>query len=76
NGKEIELPKTPVRSTNQNGICDVTRYEVTVDEPITSLYPSCDNKNMKIEIDLQNSSEAIVTGTFNGLKKTYTIKQK
>ena len=75
NGKEIELPKTPVRSTNQNGICDVTRYEVAVDGSLSDLRASCDNKDVKVEIEVQGN-QAWVTGTYNGLKKIYTIKQK
>ena len=33
NGVAVELPEIPVRSTNENGIVDVTPYEVTYKLP-------------------------------------------
>jgi hypothetical protein len=53
----------------------VTRYEVAVDGSLSDLRATCDNKDVKVEIEVQGN-QAWVTGTYNGLKKIYTIKQK
>ncbi|MFX5415800.1 hypothetical protein ABTD17_19225, partial [Acinetobacter baumannii] len=55
NGKEISLPLTPVRSTNENGIVGYDVYEATYKAPQgTKALPKvtawCDNRGVKITV--------------------------
>ena len=54
-GKAIELPNTPVRSTNANGITDYKTYEVVYVLPseisrLPKVSASSDNKDVKVEV--------------------------
>jgi len=71
-GKKIDLPTTPIRSTNQNGICDVNHYAITYEGTLKDLRATCPSKDVKIEIDI-NDNKASVTGIYKGLKKIYTM---
>jgi len=74
-GQEIELPKTPVRSTNQNGICDVYHYDVNYTGDIQDLKVTTSGpKDVKTEIDM-DGGKCTVTGIYKGLKKIYSIKK-
>ncbi len=79
-GKAIELPKTPVRSTNANGITDYKTYEVVYVLPSeTSRLPkvsaSSDNKDVKVEVKQArpDAETAVVTFDYQGLAKTYNV---
>lgn len=82
-GKEVRLPSTPVRSTNENGYTDNTHYAVDyslaadkTEAPVVTA--SCDNPSVKIEI-LQPASymdDAIVKFNYDGAVKTYVINLK
>ena len=75
-GKKLELPATPIRSTNQNGICDVFHYEINYDGELKDLRVSCPSKEVVTAIDIQEQGKATVTGTYKGLKKIYQINYK
>ncbi|MBN2744858.1 MAG: hypothetical protein JXR39_13280 [Marinilabiliaceae bacterium] len=80
NGKAIEMPATPVRSTNENGITGYNLYETTVKLPAgTSKKPvvtaSASNKAVKMVITQAESTTgtAQVKCDFNGVVKTYNV---
>ncbi|MBN1767142.1 MAG: hypothetical protein JXR50_09150 [Prolixibacteraceae bacterium] len=80
NGEAIEVPKTPVRSTNANGIVDYDLYETTVSIPsatdeIPEVSASADNKDVKIDVAQAESTsgKAVVTCDYNGIVKTYNV---
>lgn len=79
-GKEIEVPATPVRSTETNGIVGYNQYETTVmlastaDVPVVTA--SADNEKVKIDIAQAESISgcATVKCDYKGLVKTYKIQ--
>jgi len=75
-GKKLDLPATPIRSTNQNGICDVFHYAINYDGALKDLRVSCPSKEVVTAIDIQEQGKATVTGTYKGLKKIYQINYK
>ncbi len=72
-GKKLNIPATPIRCSNANGLTDAIRYQVYA--PLT--------KDSKIEVNAPDGvttkvgaitdGRAIVTCTYNGLKKIYLI---
>lgn len=79
NGKAIELPKTPVRSTDSNGITGYDLYEAKYTEKLNDLpkvSASSDDKNVKVSITQSKSLQepAVVKFDHNGVVKTYHIK--
>ncbi|MBN2590344.1 MAG: hypothetical protein JXA96_10815, partial [Sedimentisphaerales bacterium] len=84
NGEAIELPDTSVRSTNANGITDVTLYQVayTVPADVTevpqvsaSVSASAGDRKVKADITQAESKDgtAVVKFDYNGLVKTYNV---
>lgn len=79
-GQKVELPNTPVRSTNNNGIIGIDIYEATVQVPSGAAVPkvaaTSDNKNVKISLAQAKSIQdsAVVKFSFNGVVKTYYVK--
>ena len=78
NGEEIELPETPVRSTNENGIVGYDLYEV-VYTPQTTGIPtvtaSSDNPKVETRITQAGSETgtAILEFEYQGVIKTYRV---
>lgn len=79
-GELIDLPDTPVRSTNNNGITDYNLYETTYKVSSSSagnpkITASATDKDVKIEITqgITNSEAAIVNFDYRGVVKTYKI---
>ena len=81
NGKEVDLPQYPVRSTNANGIVGYNLYETTfrlpagtATAPVVSAWS--DQKNVKVTVTQADSptGTAKVEFDFNGVVKTYSIK--
>jgi hypothetical protein len=79
-GKKIELPSIPVRSTNANGIVGYNQYEASVAIPsnttqVPVVSASVNNKAVKVEITQAGSTSgsAIVKCDYNGMIKTYKI---
>ncbi|WP_379125838.1 hypothetical protein [Paradesertivirga mongoliensis] len=80
NGKVINLPKTPVRSTNENGILGYNNYEATYTIPsgttaIPVVSASASNPAVKVKITQATSASgaAIVECDFNSVVKTYKV---
>ena len=80
-GKPIQLPEVPVRSTNENGIVDYAHYAAnytvpanTKNTPIVSA--TADNKKVKIKITqaADKNGVAKVAFDYNGVVKNYTVK--
>ena len=77
NGELIDLPETPVRSTNSNGITEYNLYEATykssVDNP--NITATSTDKDVKIDITqgVTNSEAAVVNFDYKGVVKTYKI---
>ena len=78
--KEIELPATPVRSTNANGIVGYDIYEATVSLPsgttgIPAVSASASDRKVKVAIKQAESATgtAIVQFDYNGVVKTYRV---
>lgn len=80
NGKEIDLPGTPVRSTNANGIVGYNLYEATYNLPagtsgMPSVTASASNSEVKVSIKqaMSTSEMAVVQFDYKGKIKTYHI---
>ena len=80
NGETIELPATPVRSTNANGIADYDLYETTYQLPSNAtnapkVSASSSDKKVKIAVTQaeSNSGTAIVKFDNKGIVKTYRV---
>lgn len=79
-GQKVELPDTPIRSTNANGITGFNQYEVkyTLPANVTSIpkvSASSSDPNIKIDITqpASKTGKAIVEFDYKGLVKTYTV---
>lgn len=79
-GKIIELPAYPVRSTNQNGIMGYDLYETIVNLPAgTSTIPtlSATSTHPDVRIEIQQtttlSGAALVKCNYKGIVKTYKV---
>lgn len=79
-GKEIDLPKHPQRSTDSNGIVGYDQYFTSVKLPVgTTKTPvvsaSTDNKDVKVSITQATSitEPAIITFDYKGVIKTYKV---
>ncbi|MCL1823969.1 MAG: hypothetical protein FWG44_07170, partial [Oscillospiraceae bacterium] len=80
NGEAIELPETPVRSTDDNGITGYELYKSDAEIPafltqIPKITASADNTAVKINITQPEAvfGTAVVEFDFNGAVKTYNI---
>ena len=75
NGKTLEMPEVPVRSTNGNGLVTYDQYEVACDVPAegASVKASADNKAVKVNVGKPADGKAVVTFDYNGVVKTYTV---
>jgi hypothetical protein len=80
NGKAIDLPTTPVRSTNANGITEYNRYEAKVKIPasetaVPKVTASSNNPTVKVNITqaAAKDGKAVVAFTYKGVVKTYEV---
>ena len=80
NGKVIDIPATPVRSTNANGITEYNLYQATVKVPATTtaipkVTASSNNRTVKVSITQASSKEgnAVVKFDYKGVVKTYNV---
>jgi hypothetical protein len=80
NGKAIDLPATPVRSTNANGIVGYDLYQASYKVPIgttgiPTVTASSDNSNVKVSVTQAESTSgtAVVEFDYNGVVKTYRV---
>ena len=73
-GKVLMLPRTPIRTTNSNGLTDATRYQVY--GPLTDnsvLTATADNPEVKCEVSPIVAGRATVKCTYKGKEKVYLI---
>lgn len=82
-GKKLEMPATPVRSTNANGITDYGRYEVVCHVPegkntLPGITAYSDNPDVRIDIRQPRSMDdcAEVRCDYHGMVKTYAVQLK
>lgn len=80
NGKAIELPATPIRSTHANGIVGFDMYETTCKFPADArqmpvVSASADNGDVKVNIvqATHSSRQAVVQFEYKGVTKTYYV---
>ena len=80
NGEAIEIPETPVRSTNANGITGVDLYEANYTVPasateVPKVSASSGNKKVKATVTQAESKDgtAVVKFDYNGVVKTYNV---
>jgi hypothetical protein len=79
-GTAIELPATPVRSTNANGIVGVDLYEAKYKVPASitktpAVSASANSKDVKISVKQAESKSgtAVVKFDYKGIVKTYNV---
>jgi arabinoxylan arabinofuranohydrolase len=79
-GEAIELPATPVRSTNANGITSVDLYEATYTigagvTEIPQVSASASDRKVKVDVTQAESKDgtAVVKFDNNGVVKTYHV---
>ncbi len=80
NGQEINVPATPVRSTNENGIVGYNLYETTYNIPanvseIPNVSASASNPDVKVAITQaeSNTGTAVLEFDYRGMVKTYRV---
>ena len=80
NGEAIELPATPVRSTNANGITGVDLYRATYTVPASvtetpRVSASASDRIVKVDVTQAASKDgtAVVKFDYNGVVKTYQV---
>ena len=82
NGKALDLPETPVRSTDENGITGYAIYETTYNVEDAASVPvltaKSDNPDVNVNITQASSpsEEAIVKFDYKGKVKTYHVAFK
>lgn len=73
-GKQLAIPAIPIRTTNQNGYTDLTRYQVY--GPLkadTKLEATANVPDVQIEVSPITEGRATIKCTYQGLTKTYLI---
>lgn len=73
-GKTLNLPSTPIRCTNANGLTDATRYQIyapLTDKSVIKVTPS--HPSVQFEVSPIVEGRATIKCTYNGLTKTYLI---
>ena len=80
NGEAIDLPATPVRSTNANGIVGLDLYETTYKLPsditgIPVVSASASNREVKVAVTQAESKTgtAVVRFEYKGVVKTFRV---
>lgn len=73
-GKKLNVPSTPIRCSNANGLTDQIRYQVYA--PMTDnsvLEVKASDPSVKIEVSEIVEGRAVVKCMYNGLQKIYLI---
>jgi arabinoxylan arabinofuranohydrolase len=80
NGKALELPSVPVRSTNANGLVGYDLYEATCTLPentttAPTVSATASDKAVRVSVKQVSSTsdKAVVTFDYKGIVKTYYI---
>jgi hypothetical protein len=81
NGEEINLPATPVRSSNANGITDYDIYSASYSVPagvteIPQVTASASDRSVKVDVKQADTinGTAVVKFDYNGVVKTYRVR--
>ena len=79
-GQKVDLPTTPVRSTNANGITGFNQYETTYTIPANTedtpkVSATSNDPSVKIDViqPTSGNKKAVVNFEYKGTVKTYTI---
>ncbi len=79
-GQKADLPTTPVRSTNANGITGFNQYETTYTIPVNTedtpkVSATSNDPSVKIDViqPTSGNKKAVVNFEYKGTVKTYTI---
>ena len=72
-GKELTIPALPIRTTNQNGYTDLTRYQVYAPQNVKQLEVKSSVPGVKTTISPITEGRATITCDYNGQKKIYLI---
>ncbi|MBO7172186.1 MAG: hypothetical protein J6V52_04455, partial [Bacteroidaceae bacterium] len=70
----LQIPDTPIRSTNQNGYTDAIRYQVYA--PLTSttrLQATSPHPDVKIQVGTVTDGRATIRCTYNGKEKIFLV---
>lgn len=73
-GKRLQIPDTPIRSTNQNGYTDAIRYQVYA--PLTSttrLQATSSHPDVKIQVGTVTDGRATIRCTYKGKEKIFLV---
>ncbi len=73
-GQRLDIPSTPIYTSNANGYTDVTHYQVYA--PLhdnSKLAATSNNPAVKFEISPISAGRAVVKATYHGLQKTFLI---
>jgi hypothetical protein len=72
-GKQLVIPALPIRTTNQNGYSDLTRYQVYAPQNVKQLEVKSSVPGVKTTISPITEGRATITCVYNGQKKIYLI---
>ena len=72
-GKQLVIPALPIRTTNQNGYTDLTRYQVYATQNVKQLEVKSSVPGVKTTISPITEGRATITCVYNGQKKIYLI---
>ena len=72
-GKELTIPALPIRTTNQNGYTDLTRYQVYAPQNISRLEVKSSVPGVKTTVSPVTKGRATVTCDYNGIQKIFLI---
>ena len=73
-GRELKVPTTPIRCSNDNGLTDQIRYQVY--GPLgngSAIRVTASDPAVRVEVSPIVAGRATVTCTYNGLQKIYLI---
>lgn len=83
NGRLLDVPATPTRMTNENGILGYNEYDVTAplqngEKGAPVITATSDNKDVKTEVLQPKTMQdrAYVKCTYKGISKNYTVHVK
>ena len=74
-GKPVNIPDTPIRATNQNGLMDATTYQcyAPLGDGVHTLNATSNVPDVKFHISPIVEGRATVKATYNGKTKTFLI---
>jgi len=72
-GKKLAIPTLPIRTTNQNGYTDLTRYQVYAPQKMKQLEVKSSVPDVKTTISPITEGRATITCVYNEQKKIYLI---